>query len=79
LLWKKVLIHTKALKINTGKWLKSVPEPMGNENICTHFYLFSKVYKVASTDNSNKFWAFKKITYSKDNEGVKVKSSCYSG
>lgn len=32
-----------------------------------------KVYKVAALDNDSndtKYWAFKKITYSKDNEGV---------
>ncbi len=31
---------------------------------------FRKVYKIATPGNDNKFWAFKKITYSKDSEGV---------
>jgi len=43
---------------------------MGNISITFSPDYIRKVYKVATADNEQKFLAFKKITYSKDNEGV---------
>jgi hypothetical protein len=35
-------------------------------------YSYRKVYKVSSLEDEKKYYAFKKITYGKDSDGVKI-------
>ena len=77
--WKRQNYQERILRISTDKSLKSAQAHMGTFFTKAILTSIRKVYKVACLKNENKkedkYWAFKKITYSKDSEGVLIFSS----